>query len=52
MATTPGLQAGDRLLAVTTLAFDIAVLELLLPLTVGATTVIATRRARCATRSG
>ncbi len=42
MATTPGLQPGDRLLAVTTLAFDIAVLELLLPLTVGATTVIAT----------
>ncbi|MEQ1802969.1 MAG: amino acid adenylation domain-containing protein, partial [Gammaproteobacteria bacterium] len=42
MADTPGLSAGDRLLAVTTLAFDIAVLELLLPLTVGATTVIAT----------
>ncbi len=42
MADTPGLAAGDRLLAVTTLAFDIAVLELLLPLTVGATTVIAT----------
>ena len=43
MARTPGLRADDRLLAVTTLAFDIAVLELLLPLTVGATTVIATR---------
>ncbi len=42
MATVPGLHPGDRLLAVTTLAFDIAVLELLLPLTVGATTVIAT----------
>ena len=42
MAVTPGLGAGDRLLAVTTLAFDIAVLELLLPLTVGAATVIAT----------
>ncbi len=42
MATVPGMQPGDRLLAVTTLAFDIAVLELLLPLSVGATTVIAT----------
>ncbi len=41
MAAAPGLGAGDRLLAVTTLAFDIAVLELLLPLTVGAATVIA-----------
>jgi amino acid adenylation domain-containing protein len=43
MARTPGLATDDRLLAVTTLAFDIAVLELLLPLIVGATTVIATR---------
>ncbi|MBE0684226.1 MAG: amino acid adenylation domain-containing protein [Anaerolineales bacterium] len=33
--------AGDALLAVTTLSFDIAVLELLLPLTVGARVVIA-----------
>jgi len=41
MASEPGLKSGDRLLAVTTPAFDIAVLELLLPLTVGATTVIA-----------
>jgi len=41
MAREPGLRAGDRLLAVTTLSFDIAVLELLLPLTVGATVVIA-----------
>jgi len=41
MADTPGLGAADRLLAVTTLSFDISVLELLLPLTVGATTVIA-----------
>jgi non-ribosomal peptide synthetase component F len=41
MANEPGLASGDRLLAVTTPAFDIAVLELLLPLTVGATTVIA-----------
>ncbi|MDI3381963.1 amino acid adenylation domain-containing protein [Xenophilus aerolatus] len=43
MAHTPGLQAGDRLLAVTTLSFDIAVLELLLPLAVGAQAVIASR---------
>jgi amino acid adenylation domain-containing protein len=43
MAHRPGLAADDRLLAVTTLAFDIAVLELLLPLTVGACTVIASR---------
>jgi non-ribosomal peptide synthetase component F len=35
------INADDRLLAVTTLSFDIAVLELLLPLTVGAWTVIA-----------
>ena len=32
MATRPGLNAGDTLVAVTTLAFDIAVLELYLPL--------------------
>ena len=43
MAREPGLQAGDTLLAVTTLAFDIAVLELLLPLWVGARVVIASR---------
>ena len=41
MAREPGITAGDRLLAVTTLSFDIAVLELLLPLTVGATVIIA-----------
>jgi amino acid adenylation domain-containing protein len=35
MARTPGMTAGDVLLAVTTLSFDIAVLELYLPLTVG-----------------
>jgi acyl-coenzyme A synthetase/AMP-(fatty) acid ligase len=43
MAHTPGLKAGERLLAVTTLSFDIAVLELLLPLTVGASIVLAQR---------
>ena len=35
------ISAGDVLLAVTTVAFDIAALELLLPLMVGATVVIA-----------
>ncbi|MGC9163576.1 MAG: amino acid adenylation domain-containing protein [Thiomonas sp.] len=39
----PGLQAGDMLLAVTTLSFDIAVLELMLPLSVGAAVLLATR---------
>ena len=41
MAREPGLKADDVLVAVTTLSFDIAVLELLLPLTVGARVVIA-----------
>ena len=41
MARRPGLSAGDVLVAVTTLSFDIAGLELLLPLTVGARVVIA-----------
>ncbi len=36
MQRRPGLGPQDRLLAVTSLSFDIAVLELLLPLTVGA----------------
>ncbi|MFA6173946.1 MAG: amino acid adenylation domain-containing protein, partial [Kiritimatiellales bacterium] len=35
MAKEPGFQAGDRLLAVTTYCFDIAALELLLPLVRG-----------------
>jgi amino acid adenylation domain-containing protein len=39
----PGLAASDTLVAVTTLSFDIAVLELLLPLTVGARIVLASR---------
>ena len=41
MARVPGLSRHDRLLAVTTLSFDIAALELLLPLSVGAEVVIA-----------
>ena len=43
MAERPGLHADDRLLAVTTLSFDIAVLELLGPLGVGGCVVLATR---------
>ncbi len=43
MQRDPGVHADDRLLAVTTLSFDIAVLELLLPLSVGAQVVIADR---------
>ena len=43
MASRPGLGPQDTLLAVTTLSFDIAVLELFLPLVVGARVVIAAR---------
>lgn len=43
MQREPGLSANDSLLAVTTLSFDIAGLEIWLPLTVGARIVIATR---------
>ena len=43
MAQAPGLWPTDTLLAVTTVSFDIAALELFLPLTVGAQIHIATR---------
>ena len=43
MAERPGLTKDDVLLAVTTIGFDIAALELLLPLTVGARVVITHR---------
>jgi amino acid adenylation domain-containing protein len=43
MREQPGLTADDILLAVTTLSFDIAALELFLPLLVGARLVIASR---------
>ncbi|HSN85666.1 MAG TPA: AMP-binding protein, partial [Thermoanaerobaculia bacterium] len=43
MAERPGLRSGDALLAVTTLSFDIAALELLLPLTLGARVILASR---------
>lgn len=41
MARTPGFSETDRLLAVTTLSFDISILELLLPLFVGGRVIIA-----------
>ncbi|MGV2135904.1 non-ribosomal peptide synthetase [Agrobacterium vitis] len=40
MAVSPGLAPGHRLLAITTPTFDISILEMLLPLSVGATTVL------------
>ena len=43
MRREPGLTPDDVLLAVTTLSFDIAGLEIFLPLTTGAEVVIATR---------
>jgi len=42
-AQKPGLKPGETLVTVTTLSFDISVLELFLPLVVGAQVVIATR---------
>jgi len=41
MAREPGLTSSDGLLAVTTISFDISVLELFLPLSVGARVVVA-----------
>ncbi|WP_454229383.1 AMP-binding protein [Propioniciclava flava] len=41
MVQRPGLQADDNLLAVTTLSFDISVLELFAPLLCGANVVLA-----------
>ncbi|HET9651607.1 MAG TPA: amino acid adenylation domain-containing protein, partial [Usitatibacter sp.] len=41
MARSPGMAAGDVLVAVTTLSFDIAALELYVPLATGATIVVA-----------
>ncbi|HVZ39802.1 MAG TPA: amino acid adenylation domain-containing protein [Candidatus Kapabacteria bacterium] len=45
MERTPGMAADDRLLAVTTLAFDIAALELFLPLVVGGELILASEEA-------
>nr|AQV04237.1 SwnK-like protein 1 [Slafractonia leguminicola] len=41
MQREPGCNETDRLLAITTISFDIAILELFLPLLCGATTVVA-----------
>jgi amino acid adenylation domain-containing protein/thioester reductase-like protein len=41
MQREPGCDDSDRLLAITTISFDIAALELFLPLLCGATTVVA-----------
>ena len=43
MALKPGMDASDRLLAVTSLSFDIAGLELFLPVLVGGQVVLASR---------
>ncbi len=43
MQREPGITAADRLLSVTTLSFDIAVLEIFLPLVVGARVVLLSR---------
>jgi amino acid adenylation domain-containing protein len=40
---TPGFTAGDRMLAITTLSFDIAGLELFLPLIAGGTVILESR---------
>jgi len=43
MTQHPGLSASDNVLAITTISFDIAVLEIFLPLIVGAKQVLARR---------
>ncbi|HVR98703.1 MAG TPA: amino acid adenylation domain-containing protein, partial [Thermoanaerobaculia bacterium] len=43
MRRTPGFSAGERLLAVTSLSFDIAALEIFLPLIVGGCVELASR---------
>ena len=45
MSRSPGLTPNDKLLAVTTISFDIAALELYLPLVVGAQVIVASREA-------
>ncbi len=44
MQKEPGIASTDALLAVTTLSFDISILELLLPLSVGAKIILASRQ--------
>ncbi len=45
MSQTPGMQPGEKLLAVTTTSFDISVLEIFLPLSVGGEVILADRDA-------
>lgn len=47
MSRTPGMTSSDILLSVTTVCFDIAGLELYLPLIVGAKVVIVSREVAC-----
>lgn len=44
MAIEPGLGAADTLLAITTISFDIHILELFLPLLVGAHSIVASKQ--------
>jgi amino acid adenylation domain-containing protein len=44
MVREPGINSGDTLLSVTTISFDIAVLEIFLPLIVGAKVAIVSRQ--------
>ncbi len=43
MQRSPGMSASDRVLALTTISFDIAALEIYLPLMTGAEVILATR---------
>ncbi|MBC7840748.1 MAG: amino acid adenylation domain-containing protein [Gemmatimonadaceae bacterium] len=43
MRLRPGISAADRVLSVTSMSFDISVLEVFLPLVTGARTIVATR---------
>jgi len=43
MQKEPGITSSDSILAITTLSFDISILEILLPLTVGAKTILASK---------
>lgn len=47
MQQEPGLGRHDAVMAITTLSFDISVLELLLPLTVGAKVILVSRTTAC-----
>ncbi|MFF4888060.1 AMP-binding protein [Streptomyces nigra] len=46
LARTPGLSAGESMVAMTSLSFDISMAEMLLPLTVGARLLVAPADAR------